>query len=75
MLLLFYHVHKEEVINMILATLLLIVALLSVVSVIRQVKIKNYFALAFSAIAALCFGFFSIMTIICDLTQLGICTL
>jgi len=59
---------------MILATILLIVAILCVVSVIRQVKIKNYFALGFSAIAALSFGFFSVMTIICDLTNLGICS-
>jgi len=58
---------------MILAIILLIVALLCVVSVIRQIKFKNYFALGFSAIAALSFGFFSIMTIICDLTQIGIC--
>ncbi|WP_164668614.1 DUF2759 family protein [Virgibacillus doumboii] len=49
---------------MVLAIILLIVALLAVVSVIRQLKIKNIFALGFSAVAALTFGFFSIMTII-----------
>ncbi|MEI3611710.1 DUF2759 family protein [Pseudogracilibacillus sp. SO30301A] len=58
---------------MILAIILLIVALLCVVSVLRQVKFKNYFALAFSAVAALSFGFFSIMTIVCTLTDAGIC--
>jgi len=58
---------------MILAIILLIVALVSVVSVLRQIKIKNYLALAFSAIAALSFGFFSIMTILCSLTNAGIC--
>jgi uncharacterized membrane protein len=58
---------------MVLAIILLIVALVCVLSVLKQVKIKNYFALAFSAVAALSFGFFSIMTIICTLTDAGIC--
>ncbi len=58
---------------MILAIILLIVALLSVVSVLRQIKFKNYFALAFSAVAALSFGFFSVMTIVCSLTNASIC--
>lgn len=58
---------------MILAIILLIVALLSVVSVIRQLKFKNYLALVFSAVAAVSFGFFSIMTIVCGLTNVGIC--
>ncbi len=58
---------------MILAIILLIVALLAVVSVFRQVKFKNYFALGFSALAALSFGFFSVMTIVCELTSAGIC--
>jgi len=58
---------------MVLAIILLVVALLSVVSVIRQIKIKNYFALAFSGIAALSFGFFSIATIVCSLTDVGFC--
>ena len=58
---------------MILAIILLIVALLSVVSVFRQLKFKNYFALAFSAISAASFGFFSIMTITCELTTLPMC--
>jgi len=58
---------------MVLAILLFIVALLCIYSVLRQVKFKNYFALAFSAVAALSFGFFSIMTIVCSLTEAGIC--
>lgn len=59
---------------MVLAIILLVVALVAVLSVIRQLKIKNYFALAFSGIAALSFGFFSIATILCTLTDAGICS-
>ena len=59
---------------MVLAIILLVVALVAVVSVIRQLKIKNYFALAFSGVAALSFGFFSIATILCTLTDAGICS-
>ncbi|MBO1003524.1 DUF2759 family protein [Pseudogracilibacillus auburnensis] len=59
---------------MVLAIILLVVALLSVVSVLRQLQFKNYFALAFSAASALSFGFFSIMTIVCTLTDAGICS-
>jgi len=59
---------------MVLAIILLIVALLAVVSIFRQVKFKNYLALAFSAIAAGTFGFFSVMTIVCELTTAGICS-
>ncbi|SDQ50315.1 Protein of unknown function [Virgibacillus subterraneus] len=55
---------------MILAVILLLVTLLSVVSVIRQLKIKNVFALGFSAISALTFGFFSIATIITEIGNL-----
>lgn len=58
---------------MVLAIILFIVTLLAVVSIFRQVKFKNYFALAFSAIAALSFGFFSVMTIVCELTTAGMC--
>ncbi|MGM8213497.1 DUF2759 family protein [Virgibacillus sp. W0430] len=58
---------------MILAIILLVVTLLAVVSVIRQLKFKNIFALGFSAVAALSFGFFSIMTILCELTTASIC--
>lgn len=58
---------------MVLAVILLIVALLSVVSVLRQFKFKNYFALVFSALAAVSFGFFSIATIICSLADAPFC--
>lgn len=59
---------------MVLAILLLLVTLLAVISVFRQLKLKNMFALGFSAIAALSFGFFSIMTMTCELLpSLGIC--
>jgi len=53
---------------MVLAIILLIVALVSVVSVIRQLKFKNVFALLFSAASVLVFGFFSIMTIISEIS-------
>jgi len=59
---------------MVLAIIFLIVALLSVVSLMRQLKIKNLLAIAFSAVAALSFGFFSIMTIICKLTDAPFCS-
>ncbi|HLQ95806.1 MAG TPA: DUF2759 family protein [Pseudogracilibacillus sp.] len=59
---------------MVLAIILFIVTLLCVLSVLRQVKFKNYFALAFSAVAALSFGFFSVATILCSLTDAGFCT-
>ncbi|WP_405101192.1 DUF2759 family protein [Oceanobacillus sp. FSL H7-0719] len=56
--------------HIILAILFLLVALLAVVSVIRQLKIKNLFALAFSALTAVSFGFFSIATLISELGNL-----
>ena len=52
---------------MVLALIFLVVTLLSVVSVVRQLKIKNLFALGFSAVSVLVFGFFSLMTITCEL--------
>ncbi|MFD2759414.1 DUF2759 family protein [Lentibacillus juripiscarius] len=54
---------------MVLAVMFLLVTLLAIVSVVRQLRIKNLFALGFSAVAVLVFGFFSIGTII---TELGI---
>ncbi|HLS23845.1 MAG TPA: DUF2759 family protein [Pseudogracilibacillus sp.] len=59
---------------MVLAIIFLIVALLSVVSFLRQLKFKNILAIVFSAITALSFGFFSIMTIICELTSAPFCS-
>ncbi|HIS29075.1 MAG TPA: DUF2759 family protein [Virgibacillus sp.] len=54
---------------MVLGIILLLVALLCVVSVIRQLKYRNLFALLFSAVAALGFGFFSIATIISEISS------
>ncbi|AXI09459.1 DUF2759 domain-containing protein [Oceanobacillus zhaokaii] len=54
--------------HIVLGIVFLAVALLAVISVIRQLKYKNLFALAFSAITALAFGFFSIATIISEIT-------
>ncbi|HLR80671.1 MAG TPA: DUF2759 family protein [Bacillota bacterium] len=50
--------------HLVLGIILLIVAIISVVSVIRQLKFKNMLALIFSGLSALVFGFFSIATII-----------
>nr|WP_067730413.1 DUF2759 family protein [Oceanobacillus damuensis] len=50
--------------HIVLAIVFLFVAVLAVVSVIRQLRYKNLFALVFSGITALAFGFFSIATII-----------
>lgn len=54
---------------MVLAILLLFVAILSVVSIFRQLKYRNILALGFSAVSALVFGFFSIATIICEISS------
>lgn len=59
---------------MVLAIIFLLVALLSVVSVLKQIKLKNYLALAFSALSALAFGFFSVSTIICSLADAPFCS-
>lgn len=50
--------------QLVFASILLLVTLFAVISVVRQLKFKNLLALAFSALAALVFGFFSIATII-----------
>lgn len=56
---------------MVLGIILLAVAILAVVSVVRQLKFKNIFALGFSAVSALVFGFFSIMTIIHEVGKMS----
>jgi len=56
--------------HIVLAIIFLAVALLAVVSVIRQLKFKNLFALVFSALTAVVFGFFSIATLITELSSL-----
>lgn len=59
---------------MVLGIILFFVALLSVVSFFRQIKFKNILGLAFSGIAALAFGFFSIATIFCEIAPgSGVC--
>ena len=54
---------------MVLGIILLVVAIVSVVSVFRQLRFKNILALGFSAVSALTFGFFSIATIICQISS------
>ncbi|WP_186575791.1 DUF2759 domain-containing protein [Aquibacillus kalidii] len=52
---------------MVLAILLLIVTILCAVAVIRELKNKNLFAVAFAGLSAAVFGFFSIATIYVEL--------
>ncbi|WP_010530986.1 DUF2759 family protein [Lentibacillus jeotgali] len=52
---------------MVLGLLFLLVTLLAIISVIRQLKVKNLFALGFSAVSVLVFGFFSVATIVTEL--------
>ncbi|RLL48080.1 DUF2759 family protein [Oceanobacillus piezotolerans] len=56
--------------NIVLGILFLLVALLAVVSIVRQLKYKNILALLFSGLTAIAFGFFSIATIISELSSL-----
>lgn len=59
---------------MVLGIILLLVTILSVISFVRQLKIKNLLALGFSALSVVAFGFFSVMTITCELLPgLGVC--
>jgi len=51
---------------MVLAVLLLVVAILSAVGFVRQIKTRNLLAIGFSAVSALVFGFFSLSTIFCN---------
>ena len=53
---------------MVLGILLFFVAILSVVSTVRQMKDRNLFGLGFSVVSVLTFGFFSIMTIIHEIS-------
>ncbi|MFD1066236.1 DUF2759 family protein [Oceanobacillus locisalsi] len=54
--------------HIVLAILFLVVALLAVLSVVRQLKYKNILALLFSALTAVVFGFFSVATLISEIT-------
>lgn len=53
---------------MVLGILFLIVTLVAVASMIRQLRLKHIFPLLFSAVSVLAFGFFSIMTIISEIS-------
>lgn len=50
--------------HIVLGIIFLVVAIVAIVSVIRQLKYRNFLALGFSVLTALAFGFFSIRTII-----------
>jgi uncharacterized membrane protein len=54
---------------MVLAIMLLVVAILCAFAVIRELKTKNFFAVAFAGVSALVFGWFSIMTLIAPLFE------
>ncbi|MUV39641.1 hypothetical protein JNUCC1_03525 [Lentibacillus sp. JNUCC-1] len=60
--------------RLVLGILFLIVAIVAAISVIRQMKLKNYLALGFSGLTVLAFGFFSIATIICQVTNAPFCS-
>ncbi|WP_217586706.1 DUF2759 family protein [Lentibacillus saliphilus] len=60
--------------RLVLGILFLIVTIVAAISVFRQLKLKNYFALGFSGLTVLAFGFFSIATIICELTAAPFCS-
>ncbi|MFD1018742.1 DUF2759 domain-containing protein [Thalassobacillus hwangdonensis] len=49
------------------AIIILLVAILCVLAVFREVKNKNFFAVAFAGVSALIFGWFSIMTLYSNL--------
>ncbi|MEN2464977.1 DUF2759 family protein [Ornithinibacillus sp. JPR2-1] len=50
--------------HIVLGIIFLVVAIVAVVSFVRQLKYRNVLALIFSALTVLAFGFFSIGTII-----------
>ncbi|MFS0672809.1 DUF2759 family protein [Ornithinibacillus sp. 179-J 7C1 HS] len=50
--------------HIVLGIMFLVVAIVAVVSFIRQLKYRNFLALVFSALTVLVFGFFSVSTII-----------
>ncbi|WP_077621510.1 DUF2759 family protein [Sediminibacillus massiliensis] len=52
---------------MVLALMLLVVTILCAIAVIRELKAKNMFAVAFAGLSVLVFGFFSIATIYTEL--------
>ncbi|QGH34923.1 DUF2759 family protein [Gracilibacillus salitolerans] len=50
-----------------LALIILVITILCVFAVVRELKSQNIFGVAFAAISALVFGFFSIATIYWEL--------
>ncbi|SDI95539.1 DUF2759 family protein [Salimicrobium halophilum] len=52
---------------MVTAILLLLVTILCLAAVFREIKTKNFFAVAFAMVSALVFGWFSVMTIYANL--------
>ncbi|KGX88872.1 DUF2759 family protein [Pontibacillus litoralis] len=49
---------------MVLAIMLLLVTILCIIAFFRELKTRNFFAVAFAGVSTLAFGFFSIMTLI-----------
>ncbi|SFL82296.1 Protein of unknown function [Gracilibacillus orientalis] len=52
-----------------LAFIILVVAILCAFAVVRELKTKNMFGVAFAAISVLVFGFFSIATLYWELIR------
>ncbi|WP_208588435.1 DUF2759 domain-containing protein [Gracilibacillus suaedae] len=52
-----------------LAFIILLVTILCVIAVVRELKSQNMFGVAFAAISALVFGFFSIATLYWELIR------
>ncbi|WP_420809397.1 DUF2759 domain-containing protein [Aquibacillus halophilus] len=52
-----------------LAIIFLVVAILCAIAVLRELKTKNFFAVAFAGASTLVFGWFSIMTLFSPLFQ------
>ncbi|MDX8045993.1 DUF2759 family protein [Gracilibacillus sp. S3-1-1] len=50
-----------------LGFIILVVAILCVIAVVRELKAQNMFGVAFAAISALVFGFFSVATLYWEL--------
>lgn len=54
--------------HIVLAIIFLLVAIVAVISVVRQLKYKNILALVFSVLTAVAYGFFSIATLITEIS-------
>lgn len=54
--------------HIVLAIIFLVVAIVAVISVVRQLKYKNILAIIFSVLTAIAFGFFSIATLISEIS-------